>query len=101
MAIDSYKKGDWQFVHEYGEVFIDLLKDLDIILQTNKNFMLGPWLESAKNLATTFDEKVNYEFNARNQITLWGPDGQILDYAGNFNCPVLLNIPQIGQKYIF
>ena len=23
-----------------------------------------------------------YEFNARNQITLWGPDGQILDYGG-------------------
>ena len=23
-----------------------------------------------------------YEFNARNQLTLWGPDGQIMDYAG-------------------
>lgn len=22
-----------------------------------------------------------YEYNARNQITLWGPDGQIKDYA--------------------
>ena len=31
----------------------------------------------------TEEEKLNYEFNARNQITLWGPDGQILDYAGN------------------
>jgi hypothetical protein len=27
-------------------------------------------------------EARNYEFNARNQITLWGPDGQILDYGG-------------------
>jgi hypothetical protein len=27
-------------------------------------------------------EARNYEFNARNQITLWGPDGQNLDYGG-------------------
>ena len=88
MIIESYKKGNVQFVHEYGQVFIDILQDIDIMLGTNKNFMLGPWLQSAKNLATTADEKRNYEFNARNQITLWGPDGQILDYAGNQNCNI-------------
>lgn len=26
-------------------------------------------------------EKTQYEWNARNQITLWGPKGEILDYA--------------------
>lgn len=26
-------------------------------------------------------EKLQYEWNARNQITLWGPQGEILDYA--------------------
>ena len=41
------------------------------------------YLESAKKLGRTGVEKRNYEMNARNQITLWGPDGQILDYAGN------------------
>ena len=86
MIIESYKKGNVQFVHEYGQVCIDILQDIDVMLGTNKNFMLGPWLQSAKNLATTAQEKRNYEFNARNQITLWGPDGQILDYAGNQNC---------------
>ena len=35
------------------------------ILGTNKNFMIGPWLESAKALATTEQEKANYEYNAR------------------------------------
>ena len=44
--------------------------------------MLGPWLEAAKALATNEEEARLYEFNARNQITLWGPDGQILDYGG-------------------
>ena len=28
--------------------------------------MLGPWLESAKALATTPAEEANYEYNARN-----------------------------------
>ena len=70
MIIESYKKGNVQFVHEYGQVFIDILQDIDIMLGTNKNFMLGPWLQSAKNLATTADEKINYEFNARNRYLI-------------------------------
>lgn len=28
-----------------------------------------------------FQEKKLYEYNARNQITLWGPRGEIVDYA--------------------
>ena len=80
--VEAYHEGNLNFVHEYGLVFIDLMKDLDRILGTNKNFMLGPWLESAKATSTSDKEMANFEFNARNQITLWGPDGQILDYAG-------------------
>lgn len=71
-----------QALHENALVFLDILQDLDRILATNKNFLLGPWLESAKALATNSRERKLYEFNARNQITLWGPDGQILDYGG-------------------
>ena len=69
-------------IHENSEVFLDLLQDLEKIVASNKNFLLGPWLESAKALATNEEDKKNYEFNARNQITLWGPEGEILDYAG-------------------
>ena len=71
-----------QVLHENALVFLDILEDLDRILATNKNFLLGPWLESAKAMATDSQERKLYEFNARNQITLWGPDGQILDYGG-------------------
>ena len=63
-------------------VFTSALVDLDRLLQTNKHFLLGSWLEAAKSLATNENERLQYEFNARNQITLWGPDGQILDYGG-------------------
>ena len=80
MFIRKYK--NVILIHENSEVFIDLLKDLEKILRSNKNFLLGPWLESAKSLSTNEEDKKNYEFNARNQITLWGPEGEILDYAG-------------------
>ena len=69
-------------LHENALVFLDILEDLDRILATNENFLLGPWLQSAKDLATSDSERKLYEFNARNQITLWGPDGQIMDYGG-------------------
>ena len=78
----AYRKGDLQELHRQAEVFLEVLEDLDRVLATRPEFLLGPWLESAKALATTEEESRLYEFNARNQVTLWGPDGQILDYAG-------------------
>ena len=44
-------------IHENGLVFTDLLKDLDKILSTNSNFMMGPWLESVKNMSSNENEK--------------------------------------------
>lgn len=62
-------------------LFQALLEDIDRLLRTDKHFLLGRWLESAKVLAETSLERHKYEYNARNQITLWGPQGQIVDYA--------------------
>ena len=54
-------------------------------LATNRYFLLGVWLEDAKAIPVgdqdTKEVSELYEFNARNQITLWGPNGEILDYA--------------------
>ena len=58
-----------------------MFDDLDNILQTNKKFLLGCWLDSAKAMGTTPEEVKLYEYNARLQITLWGPTGRINDYA--------------------
>lgn len=46
--------------------------------------MLATWLASANNLATSIGDyaiRDLYESNARHQITLWGPNGEIIDYA--------------------
>ncbi|RDW92153.1 glycoside hydrolase family 89 protein [Coleophoma crateriformis] len=64
-----------------GKKMIDLLTLLDSILSTNTNFALSTWLSAAKSWTNSTNTTSFYEYNARNQITLWGPTGQIDDYA--------------------
>ncbi|XP_038066600.1 alpha-N-acetylglucosaminidase-like [Patiria miniata] len=58
-----------------------LMLRLDNLLSTDSRWLLGNWLEAAKAIGTTPEEKKWLEYNARNQITLWGPKGEIRDYA--------------------
>ncbi|MCI4374285.1 hypothetical protein PGIGA_G00004620 [Pangasianodon gigas] len=64
-----------------GMLVYDLLPELDCLLSSDAHFLLGAWLEQARSLGMDEQEAELYELNARNQITLWGPDGNILDYA--------------------
>lgn len=66
-----------------GDNLISTLRDLDNLLGSNENYMLGLWIADALKLAENYtnDEKTLMNFNARNQVTLWGPNGQINDYA--------------------
>jgi alpha-N-acetylglucosaminidase len=50
---------------------LDLQKQL---MATNKNRMVGTWLNQAKNFGRTDYERNLAEKNARMQITIWGPD---------------------------
>lgn len=78
-AIDE---GDRAGLKTAGSRFLQLIDDLDEITGTQSAFLLGPWLEDAKRWATNDAERQRYEWNARNQITLWGPpDGVLHDYA--------------------
>ena len=58
----------------------------DSLLSTRKEFMVGSWLKRAIDLGKTQDEKNQYEWNARTQITTWGnrmaaDQGELHDYA--------------------
>ncbi|KAJ5930164.1 hypothetical protein N7466_005657 [Penicillium verhagenii] len=67
---------------ENGQKLIQLLSDLDSVLLTNENFRLSTWIDSARSWAHGNESLASfYEYNARNQITLWGPRGEITDYA--------------------
>jgi alpha-N-acetylglucosaminidase len=58
-----------------------LFNDIDRLLASDKNFLLGTWLESAKRWGKTEEERNHYEWNARTMITLWGFDFWINDYS--------------------
>ena len=63
---------------------LQLFDDLDMLLASNTNFLLGHWIADARASIPNMyppDAVDNAEFNARNQITMWGPDENIEDYA--------------------
>lgn len=66
---------------ELGGYMMDLMDDMDRILSCNQHFMMGVWINDARNSVDGDDNKDLFEYNARNQVTLWGPRGEILDYA--------------------
>jgi len=74
--------GDLSSVKEYGSQMLALIQDMDKLLATDNYYLLGKWISDARALAAAYDDDVSlYEFNARNQLTLWGPNGNINDYA--------------------
>ncbi|XP_071505649.1 alpha-N-acetylglucosaminidase-like [Diadema antillarum] len=88
LAFDFYTKmmaafhqEDEKGVKANGKLLCDLILDMDNITSSHQGWLLGTWLEDAKSLATNEEERQLYEYNAKNQLTLWGPNGEVLDYA--------------------
>merc|ERR1711871_1635624 len=79
-AIESKNKLAAQ---QSGKKLVGLIDDFDTLLNTNENFMLGPWIKWARQWGDGKAKAIGdwYEFNARNLLTLWGPNGNINDYA--------------------
>ena len=66
-----------------SSLMTDILTDLDTLLASDPNYLLGNWINDARKTAAPNSSKSvtdNLEFNARNQITMWGK-GNIEDYA--------------------
>jgi alpha-N-acetylglucosaminidase len=70
-----------QFQHEAAS-FLALGQDLDELLGTRREFLLGTWLEQARSWAANPAEAEAYEANAREILTSWHePGGELTDYA--------------------
>lgn len=68
----AYQHNDAVAFKKYSGQFIVLLTDMDRLLATRKDFLLGRWLEDAKGWGATPAEKALFEKNARDLVTLWG-----------------------------
>ncbi|KAJ6375611.1 hypothetical protein OIU77_000568 [Salix suchowensis] len=70
-VIESYRLKDRHGVAHQSQMFLDLVEDMDTLLACHEGFLLGPWLESAKQLAQDEEQQIQFEWNARTQITMW------------------------------
>ncbi len=60
---------------------LDLIRDIDELLATRPEYLLGNWLEDARRWGETPAEKDRMEWNARRVLTMWGETIAIRDYA--------------------
>ncbi|CAG9765501.1 unnamed protein product [Ceutorhynchus assimilis] len=79
--VKTFRNKDLIEFQKLATIFRGIFLDLESILATNEAFLLGKWLEAAKSCANNTKEEKLFEYNARNQITLWGPWGEIMNYA--------------------
>ncbi|KAJ7949216.1 Alpha-N-acetylglucosaminidase [Quillaja saponaria] len=88
-AVTSFQQKDINTLYLHSETFLQLIKDIDVLLASDDNFLLGTWLESAKKLALNPIETKQYEWNARTQVTMWFDNtnttqSKLHDYANKF-----------------
>lgn len=88
----AYQEKNLSMFQSQKKLMFELFDDLEKLLKSSSNFLLGKWLRSAKNMGTTPAEIKLLEFNARNQITLWGPKGEIVDYANKQWSGIVLDV---------
>ncbi|HEY0174956.1 MAG TPA: alpha-N-acetylglucosaminidase C-terminal domain-containing protein, partial [Pedobacter sp.] len=70
--VAAYKNKDQAAFKQYSSEFLTLMDDMDALLNTRKDFLLGKWITEARANGITEKEKNLYEFNARDLVTLWG-----------------------------
>ena len=85
-AIADFKSFDKRSYARHSKEFLDLLLAQDRLLATRSEFRVGRWINQARSLGNTPEEKDLYEWNARVQITTWGnrecaDKGGLRDYA--------------------
>ncbi|MBD1366116.1 alpha-N-acetylglucosaminidase [Mucilaginibacter sp. ZT4R22] len=68
----AVNKKDRVAFEKYSTDFLQLMDDMDALLATRKDFLLGKWINEARANGITAREKNLYELNARNLVTLWG-----------------------------
>ncbi|HCL84867.1 MAG TPA: alpha-N-acetylglucosaminidase, partial [Chitinophagaceae bacterium] len=70
--VRAYREKDPATFKKYSDEFLQIISDLDSLLGTRKDFLLGRWISDARSFGNNPEEKALYERNARDLITLWG-----------------------------
>jgi alpha-N-acetylglucosaminidase len=78
----AYAQKDAAAFKQYSGEFLQLMDDMDRLLGTRQDFLLGKWISDARANGITPQESNLYEFNARDLVTLWGGrDNPLHEYS--------------------
>lgn len=75
---DAFKNRDLKVFENKAQEFLNIADLMDQVLSGSEYYLLGRWVEQAKNLAVNCDDftKKLYELNAKSLITTWGSYNQ-------------------------
>ena len=80
--MEAYYRKDQTAFRRYSDEFIQLGLEIDSLLATRHEFLLGKWLADARSWGATPAEKEYYERDAREIITTWHKaGGGLTDYS--------------------
>jgi alpha-N-acetylglucosaminidase len=77
----AYRARNKESLNAFGTKFIGILRDMDELLNTRREYMAGAWAFDAAKLGATPDEKKLLETHARTLLTIWAPGGVERDTA--------------------
>ncbi|GHT16034.1 alpha-N-acetylglucosaminidase [Bacteroidia bacterium] len=79
----AYTAKDVKDAQQIGQEMLELMNDLDALLATQSTFLLGKWIQDARQFGVDEAEKNYYEHNARTLLTTWGEGNQSLNEYAN------------------
>jgi len=79
---EAYVNKDTAELEKQTKIFLGIMDDQDRLLATQPEFLLGKWINDARQFGHDSVSKAYYEKNGRVLITTWGNEGNaIIDYA--------------------
>lgn len=76
---DAFARNDQEELNRQTAIMLDLIKDMNTVVSTRHEFLLGRWIKDARAWGVNTTEADYYEVNARRIVTDWG--GKLQDYA--------------------
>ncbi len=80
-AIEAWNNQDRKALNAASTQMFTLISEIDCLLATRSEYLLGKWLASARAWGASGPEKDRMEWNARRVITMWGNGTTIRDYS--------------------
>jgi len=69
--VKAYRKKDLPEFDKSSATFLELIQDMDTLLGTRKEFMMGTWINDATSWGKTQQEKKYYKKYAKTLVTVW------------------------------